>query len=188
MVQKFRQLLVPGHLAWQKPAQILCLQGLVVLKNMAAPTEVSGEAQSGSMPVASQSPRPRARSNRKVTSHKSTGTVACYPPPISKMGEIGPEMSVSSRTMRKPARFQQQGEQLSEHLLGSSGLGDCGRSAPREVLCRCVSVRSPTPSVSGDLDLDMDATDNSAGQSLFEDVGSPPTPCVSWVVSPEPES
>ena len=33
----------------------------------------------------------------------------------------------------------------------------------------------------------MDATDNSAGQSLFEDVGSPPTPCVSWEASPVPE-
>ena len=72
-------------------------------------------------------------------------------------------------------------------MLGSSGPGDHGHSAPQEVLRRCVRVRSPTPSVSGDSDLDMDATDNSAGQSLFEDVGSPPTACVSWAASPAPE-
>ena len=41
--------------------------------------------------------------------------------------------------------------------------------------------------MSGESDLDMDATDISAGQSLLEDVGSPPTPCVSWATSPEPE-
>ena len=56
------------------------------LKSMVVPAEVSGKALSGSMLVASRSPRPRARSNRKVTSHKSTGTVAHYPPPISKKG------------------------------------------------------------------------------------------------------
>ena len=158
------------------------------LKNMAPPTEVSGEARLGSMPVASQSPHPRARSNRKVTSHKSTGTVARYPPPISKKGETGLTTSVSSRAIRKPAHFQQQDEQFLEHFLGSSGLGNCGHSGPQEVLCRCIRVISPTPSVLGDSDLDMDATDNSAGQSLFEDVGSPPTPCVSWAASPAPES
>ena len=157
------------------------------LKSMVVPAEVSGEALSGSMLVASWSPCPRVRSNRKVTSHKNTGTVACYPPPISKKGEAGPATSVSSRIIRKPARFQQQSEQLLDHALGSSGLGDHGHSTPQEVLCRCVRVRSSMPSVSGDSDLDMDATDNSAGQSLFEDVGSPPTPRVSWAASPAPE-
>ena len=62
---------------------------------MALPAEVSGEALSGSMPVASWSPHPRAKSNRKVTSHKSTSTVACYPPPISKKEKAGPATSVS---------------------------------------------------------------------------------------------
>ena len=156
-------------------------------KSMVVPAEVSGEALLGSMPVASWSPHPRARSNRKVTSHKSTGTVARYPPPISKKEEAGLATPVSSRTIRKPARFQLQSKQLLDHVLGSSGLGDCGHSAPQEVLCRCVRVRSPTPLVSGDSDLDMDATDNSAGQSLFEDIGSPPTPCVSWAASLAPE-
>ena len=82
------------------------------LKSMAIPAEVSGEALSGSMPVASWSPHPRARSNGKSASCKSTGTVAHYPPPISKKGEAGPATPVSSRTIRKPNRFQQQSEQL----------------------------------------------------------------------------
>ena len=128
------------------------------LKSMAVPAEVSGETLSGSMPVASWSPHPRARSNRKVTSCKSTGTVACYPPSVSKKGEAGPATSVSSRTIKKPACFQQQSEQLLDHVLGSSGPGDHGHSAPLEVLCRCVRVKSLTPLVSGDSDLDMDAT------------------------------
>ena len=157
------------------------------LKSMVVPAEVSREDLSGSMPVASWSPHPRARSNRKVTSHKSTGTVAYYHPPISKEEEAGLATSVSSRTIRKPAHFQQQSEWLLDHVLGSSGPGDCGCSAPQEVLCRCLRVRSPTPLVSGDSDLDMDATDNSAGQSLFEDVTSPPTSCVSWAASPAPK-
>ena len=156
------------------------------LKSMAVPAEVSGEALLGSMPVASWSPCPRARSNRKVTSHKRTGTVAHYPPSISKKGEAGPATSISSRTIRKPARFQQQSEQLLNHVLGSSGLGDHGCSALQEVLHRHVRVRSPIPLVSGDSHLDMDATDNSAGQSLFEDVRSPLTPCVSRAASPAP--
>ena len=71
-------------------------------------------------------------------------------------------------------------------MWGSSGLGDCGHSVPQEVLCRCVWVRSPTPSVSEDSDLDMDATDNSVGHSLLEDTGSSPTPCVSQETCPVP--
>ena len=45
-----------------------------------ASSEVSGNAATGSMRVASQSPCSKARSGKKVTSHKSTGTVAHFPP------------------------------------------------------------------------------------------------------------
>ena len=65
--------------------------------------------------------------------------------------------------------------QVPNHLLGSSGPGDRSHSAPQEVLHRCVWVRSPTPSVSGDPDLDMDATHSSTRHSLCDDI-SPPTP------------
>ena len=41
--------------------------------------------------------------------------------------------------------------------------------------------------MSGDSDLDMDTTDNSAGHSLFEDVKCPLHPCVSQAASPAPE-
>ena len=132
-----------------------------------------------SMPVASQSPRSKARLGKKLTSHKSSGTVACFPPPITKHTGMDSSPAVASHTIWKPAHFQEVDKQVPDHLLGSSGLGDCGHSAPQEVLHRCVWVRSPTPSVSGNSDLDMNATDNSAGHSLFEEIGSPPAPCMS---------
>ena len=87
---------------------------------------------------------------------------------------------------QKPAHFQDMDKQVPNHLLGSSGPGDHGHSAPQDVLRRCVWVRSSIPSVSGDSDLEMDATDNSAEHSLLEDVGSPPTTCVSQETSPMP--
>ena len=77
-------------------------------------------------------------------------------------------------------------KQVPDHLLGNLGLGDHGHSAPWKVLCRHVWVRSPTPSLSGDSDLDIDGTDNFAGHSLLEDVRSPPTPCVLQEISPVP--
>ena len=81
MVQKLKLLLVPA-----KASSNSMSTRSSSLKSMAVPAEVSGEALSGSMPVVSWSPYPRARSNKKVTSHKSTGIVACYPPPFKKKG------------------------------------------------------------------------------------------------------
>ena len=51
---------------------------------VAASSEVSGTAGTGSMLVASRSPHSRAGSGKKVTSHKSAGTVACFPSPVTK--------------------------------------------------------------------------------------------------------
>ena len=133
---------------------------------LAAPSEVSGKAGMGSMLVAGWSPCSKARSGKKVTSHKSAGTVAHLPPLVSKKTGFG--------------------SSVPDHLLGCSGPGDCGHSAPHEVLHRCVWVRSPTPLVSGDCDLDIDATDSSARHSLYDDIRSPPTPCVSLETSSVP--
>ena len=54
----------------------------------------------------------------------------------------------------KPAHFSEDSSQVPNHLLGSSVPEDHGHSAPQEVLHKCVQVRSPTPLVSGDSDLD----------------------------------
>ena len=152
---------------------------------MAALSEVSGNAGMGCMPVASWSPHLKQDQVKKVTSHKSAGTVAHFPAIVTK--QTGGDSSLTaSYTILKPAYFQDRDKQVPDHLLGSLGLGDQGHSAPQEVLHRHVWVRSPTPLVSGDFDLDMDATDNSAGHSLLKDVGFSPTLCVSRETSPVP--
>ena len=153
---------------------------------MAASSEVSGNARTGNMPVASRSPHSKSRSGKKVTSYKSAGTVAHFPSPVTKQTGVDSSSAAASCTIWKPAHFCEVDKQVPDHLLGSSGPGDHGHSVPQDVLHRHVWIRSPTPSVSGDSDLDMDATNNSAGHSLLEDIGSPPTPCVSQGTSPVP--
>ena len=150
-------------------------------------SEVSSNAGMGSMPVASRSPHSKARSNKKVTSYKSAGTVTHFPPQVTKQTRGG-DFFFTNCIMYdlETSSFSRHGQASSQPLLGSSGPGDCGQSAPQEVLCRRVWIRSPTPSVSGDSDLDMDVTDNSAGNSLLEDVGSPPSSCVLQETSPMP--
>ena len=105
---------------------------------VAASSEISGNAGTGSMLVASWSPCSKARSGKKVTSHKSTGTVAHLLPPVSKKIGVDSSPAASSCTVQKPACFHKVDKQVPDHLLGSSGLGDCGCSAPQEVLHRCV--------------------------------------------------
>ena len=121
-----------------------------------------------------------------MTSHKSAGTVEHFLAPVTKHTEVDSSPATASCTIWKLAHFQEVDKQIPDHLLGSSGLGDCGHLAPKEVFHRHVQVRSPTSLVSGDSDLDMDATDNFAGHSLLEDIRFPPTPCVSWETSPVP--
>ena len=140
---------------------------------LAAPSEVSCKAGMGSMPVAGQSPHSKARSGKNVTSHKSTGTVACLPPPVSKKTGLDSSVPVSPRIIWKPAHFSEDDKQVPDHLLGRSGQGNHNCSASQEVLCRHVWIRSPTPTVSGDSDLDMDATNSSARHSLYDDIRSP---------------
>ena len=109
-----------------------------------------------------------------MTSHKSAGTVAQLPPaPVSKKTGVASAVPASPHVIQKPAHFSEDNLPVSIHLLGSSGPGDCGHSAPKSVLQKHVRVRSPSPLASGDSDLDMDTTNGSARHSLQDNIRCP---------------
>ena len=118
------------------------------------------------------------QASHPIQKQGTAGTGAHLFPPVSKKAGVGSLVPVSPRTIRKPAHFSEDNRQVPNHVLGSLGHGDCGHSAPQEVLHRCVQVRSLTLLMSGDSDLDMDATDSSARHSLYDNIRSPYSVCL----------
>ena len=110
------------------------------VKSMAATSKVGLKSGDGEAPTAGQLSCSRKGSKSKVVGHKSIGSTPRFPPQIfKKMG--GGEVNTTTRcTIRKPAHFSQQESSIPIHLLGSSGLVDCGKVAPISVQQKRIKV------------------------------------------------
>ena len=114
----------PRSLSMAKAAQNSILTCLNSASKVVASSEVRGKAGMRNMPVASQSSYSKVSSGKKVTSHKSTGTVAQLPPPVSKKTGVGSSVPASPCVIWKPAQFLADNLPVHIHLLGSLGPGD----------------------------------------------------------------
>ena len=155
---------------------------------MAAASEVGSQSGDGEAPVAGQRSHSRKVSKSKVVGQKSFGSTPRFPPSISRKMVGGDKVGTTTGCIiQKPTHFSQE-TSTAIHLLGSSGPGDHGKTAPKSVQQKWVWVWSLSPMDLDDSNPDPATSDISFGHHLDETDQSQPTPCNSQESSPVPEA